>query len=291
MEYLRGNATASATALYVICRYLSAFEEGKTDENLRDSLEVLRSLNSSKAEASAVLKASLSVGEGLGLIARDGSRGPWSIDKGIEARLRDEGDAWPWFRGELLYRIGRDALKAVAAEDKASDLAIGLAWFLQLDPLRPPQLAWGSGPEGMVREIGLEAVSRSEQWRPFQRWALATGLARRCDYRGAKVLIPDASTAIADQFDNLPTSASAQDWLSVLEARLPVLGSPALLSQLPQGGRNWLSPAPGAVLGLLKLEQAKVLRLEPSDDASDVVAIGLGIGNRQVGRISLGDKE
>jgi hypothetical protein len=291
MEYLRGNAPASATALYVICCYLSAFEDVKTDDDLRESLEVLRSLNSSKDEVSAVLKSSLAIGEGLGLIARDGSRGPWSIEGGIAERLRSDIESWPWFRGELLYRIGQHALSAVAKGGKAPDLAIGLSWFLQLDPLGPPPLAWGAGPERMVREIGFESISRSDQWRPFRRWALATGLARICEFRGAKVLIPDASTAIADQFENLPLAASARDWLSALQARLPFLGSPELVSQLPQGGKDWLSPAPGAVLGLLKLEQAKVLKLEPSDDAADVVAVGLNSGRRQIGRISLGGSE
>lgn len=287
MDYLRGNAPASPTALYVICRYLSGFEEGRTEDDLRAALEVLRSLNSSKDEASAVLKTSLNVGEGLGLIICETKRGPWSVDRDILGPLQSGGDSLPWFRGELLYRIGRDALDAVNAGERASDLAVGLTWFMQLNPLSPPQLAWDSGPYPMVKEIGLKAVERSDQWRPFQRWALAVGLAQRCDHRGAKVLIPDASIAITDQIEKLPSAAGSKEWLSALHGRLPFLGSPTLLTQLPQGGRDWLSPAPGAVLGLLKLEQEEAVLLEPTDDASDVVAIGLSGEHRQVGRISL----
>lgn len=287
MEYLRGNATASATALFVICRYLSAIDGGQTDEDLQASLEVLRSLNSTRDEASAVFKASLTVGEGLGLVSRSDSRSPWMANMDIAKALRTEGDTWPWFRGELLFRIGSHALKALEEDKKVPDLALGLTWFLQQSPLRPLHLTWGLGPEKALTDIGFEAVSGKAQWRPFGRWALATGLARRCDHRGARVLIPDASTAISDQFAHLPKAANAQEWLSALQARLPIFGVPSLLKELPQGGRDWQALPPGVVIGLLKLERASVLSLEPSDDAADVVAIGFGQANRQVGRISV----
>jgi hypothetical protein len=100
------------------------------------------------------------------------------------------------------------------------------------------------------------------------------------------VLIPDASTAIIDQLPLLPATASATEWLAVLRKRVPVLGAATLLEQLPKGGRTWDELPPGLVVGLLKLEKAGVLSLEPSDDASDVIALGLGTSMRQVGRIS-----
>ncbi len=288
MEYLRGNATASATGLLVICRYLTSFEEGRNEEDLRKSLQVLRSLTSSQNETSAVLKASLAVGEGLGLVFRQDSSSSWMVDRSIAERLSTAADVWPWFRGELLHRIGIAALKDIEEGSQPSDLAIGLTWFLQLDPLRPPNLAWGSGPEKMVNEIGFGAITRSEQWRPFQRWAIATGLAHRCEHREAKVLIPDASVAIVDQLPHLPTAASAQEWLSSLRTRLPFLGSAAFLNQLPQGGRDWESLPPSVVFGLLKLERKGVLRMESPNDAVEVTAIRFGDMRRQVARISVG---
>jgi hypothetical protein len=287
MEYLRGNATASATGLYVICRYLSGIDGGQREDELRLALEVLRTLNTSQDEASAVLKASLAVGEGLGLITRTDARSPWIADKDIVRQLGVAEDSWPWFRGELLFRIGSHAMKVLAVDKKVPDLALGLAWLLQQSPLRPLQLAWGSGPEQMVRDIGFEAVSRSEQWRPFQRWAVATGLARRCDQPGLRVLIPDATTAILDQLPNLPRSATASDWLATLQARLPFLGAMALINELPREGTQWKQLPPGVAIGLLKLEKRNVLSLEASDDATDVVPIDLGGAVRQVGRISV----
>lgn len=288
MDYLRGNATASATGLFVICRYLSSFADGQKEEDLRASLQVLRSLTSSQNDTSAVFKASLAVGEGLGILSRQGSNSPWMVERSIADHLRAEtGDTWPWFRGELLHRIGMSALKDLAEGSPPSDLAVGLTWFLQLDPLQPPNLAWGSGPEQMVTEIGFNAISRSEQWRPFQRWAIATGLAHRYEHREAKVLIPDASTAIADQLPHLPRTGNSQEWLKSLQNRLPFLGSSDLLNQLPQGGRVWESLPPSVVFGLLKLERKGVLKMESPDDAVDVIAIRFGDLRRQVARISV----
>lgn len=288
MEYLRGNATASATGLFVICRYLSSFPDGQKDEDLRGSLQVLRSLAPAQNETSAVFKASLAVGEGLGLVSREDSNSSWMLDPLIAEHLSAaEEDAWPWFRGELLHRIGDAAIKDIRDGSQPSDLAVGLTWFLQLDPLRPPNLAWGSGPEQMITEIGFGAIARSEQWRPFQRWAIATGLAHRCDHREAKVLIPDVSTAIVDQLAHLPRAANAQDWLTALQKRLPFLGSTDLLNQLPQGGREWEALPASVALGLLKLERKGVLKLESPNDAVDVTVIRFGDTRRQVARISV----
>ena len=283
MDYLRGNATASATGLFVICRYLSAFGDGQNEAQLRASLQVLRP----EAETSAVLKASLAVGEGLGFISRRDANSPWILDPASSEQLAKPGDTWPWFRGELLYRIGNSAMRDLGAKTQPSDLARGLTWFLQLDPLRPPSTNWSSGPEQMIDELKFEAVIGSTQWRSFQRWAIATGLAHRCDHRDAKVLIPDPSTAISDQIPNLPAVASGQEWLAALQARLPFLGSSALLNQLPHGTREWQSVPASVVLGLLKLERRRVLTLESSDDALDPAVIRFGGTTRQITRISV----
>jgi len=273
----------------VICRYLSAFAEGCVEEDLRRSLQMLRAGSSPSDEGGAVLAASLAIGEGLGLIARENASSPWKVDDDLAKNLQVGGDRWPGFRGELLLRMAQHGVRELESEGKAPDLVLGLTWFLQLNPLSPLQTDWATGPETMVEALNFEAVSRSDQWRPFQRWAVALGLARRPDTAAAKVLIPDATTAIADQLPSLPASGSAREWLSVLRQRLPLLGSPALLAALPRGPA-WDEFPPGAVLGLLKLEKAGVLSLEASDDASDVISVGLGSSTRQVGRIAVRSK-
>jgi hypothetical protein len=289
VEYLRGNATASATGLYVICRFLSGVPGGSLEDDLRKSLQVLRSTNSDERDAdAAVLKSSLTVGEGLGVIGLNKKTGTWSVDPGIANTLKEDGDLWPWFRGELLHRMMLHAVSALENGNKVPDLVVALAWFLQTSPLRPIQLAWAAGPEPIVGEIGLEAISNSAQWGCFQRWALALGLARQADQGSAKVLIPDASTAIADQFVHLPAAGTAAVWLEMLRSRIPVFGAIELTNVLPKGPTEWSTLPPGVVLGLLKLEKLGSLMLESSDDAKDVIALGLGASTRQVGRVVLG---
>lgn len=285
MEYLRRNASASAIGLFVVCRYLSAFPDGRSEAELLQALQVLRTSGNSPDEAGSVLTASLAIAGGIGAIARESASSPWTVEPDLAKRLQAEGDQWPWFRGELLHRMTWDGLRELEIGGKVPDLILGLTWFLQLSPLSPLQLSWGAGPEPLVTAINFDAVSRSDQWRPFQRWALALGLARRSDQGSAKALIPDASTAIADQLSFLPAVASATEWLAALRKRLPVLGSTTLLEQLPKGGATWDELPAGVVVGLLKLEKAGVLSLEPSDDAADVIALGLGTSTRQVGRI------
>jgi hypothetical protein len=285
VEYLRGNAPASAIGLYVICRYLSNADGGQSENDLQRSLQVLRSSDPSQAGMSAVLKASLTVGESLGVVTHDKMSSTWAADEEIASALGSDGDQWLWFRGELVHRMMLHALDQ-NDDGQVPDLILGLTWFLQLSPLKPLQTKWGAGTESKIQTLGFEAVSRSEQWRPFQRWALSLGFARRSDQPNAKVLIPDASTAIADQLSHLPAASTARDWLAALHVRLPVAGARVLIDRLPQGSDTWSELPPGVTMGLLKLEAAGVLALEPSDDAGDVIALGLGTSARQVGRIS-----
>jgi hypothetical protein len=285
VDYLRGNVTASAISLFVICRYLSAFADGRSEDELGRALQVLRPSGNSTDETSSVLSASLTVGDGLDIIGRDSGSVSWVVDADLAKELQVGGDQWPWFRGELLRRITQHGLRELEEDGKAPDLILGLTSFLQVSPLSPLKLSWDEDLERRVKALTSSAVSGSEQWRPFQRWAVALGLARRSDQGSAKVLIPDASTAIIDQLPFLPAAASAPDWLAALRKRLPVLGATALLQKLPRGGATWDELPPGAVIGLLKLEEEGVLSLEQSHDASDVVALGLGTSLRQVGRI------
>jgi len=287
VEYLRGNATASATGLFVICRHLTKTPAGQGEDDLRRSLQPLRSPSSDLTDSGSVLTASMAVAEGLGIVKRDGATAPWTVAEDWGGELRAQDDGWTWFRGALLHRMNQHALRELESIGSAPDLLVALTWFLQLNPLEPVQSSWGSGPEPLVRAIGLDAVARSEQWRPFQRWAIAIGVARSSDIGNAKVVIPDATTAIADQLQHLPAESSARDWLAALQARLPIFGASALVDQLPQGSSGWRDLPPGVVLGLLKLEKAGAIRLKASDDADDIVAFNLGQTPRQVGRISV----
>lgn len=286
MDYLRGNATASAVGLFVICGYLSGFSEGRAEGDVVDALQGLRRSTGPSDESGSVLSASLKVGHGLGFISSPSGSVPLSVESDLARGFQAAGDRWPWFRGHLLHRIAEHGIQQLDSAGTAPDLVLGLTWLLQRNPLTPLPTAWTGGTEPLVRALGFEAVSNKEQWRPFQRWALALGLARRSDQGGAKVLIPDASTAIADQQSLLPAVGRATEWLGALRRRLPVLGDRRLLDSLPKGGPSWEELPPGVALGLLKLEKRGLLVLEPSDDASDVIALGVGTSARQVGRIS-----
>ena len=235
MDYLRGNATANAVGMFVICRYLSAFANGRSEGELREALQVLRVSRNLAGESGSVLAASLAVGDGLGVIRRESTSAPWTVDADLAKGLQSDGDQWLWFRGELLRRITLHGLRELETAGKVPDLVLGLAWLLQINPLQPLSWTWGAGPEQLVKKLNFEALSNVEQWRPFRRWALALGLARRSEQSTVRVLIPDASTAIADQLSHLPTSASAAECLRALRARLPVLCSQSLLEQLPRG--------------------------------------------------------
>lgn len=284
MDYLRGNATASATGLFVICRHLAEYPNGRKEDDLRKALQLLRLGAGTVDEPAAVLTATLAVGEGLGILLKDSSA--WLVEKPIAELTKASDDSWATFRGALLHRIATHGVSPVSSDGKTPDLVLGLTWLMQLDPLRPVAADWTKGPEPLVTKLGLEAISRSEQWRPFVRWAVALGVARRCDASTPKVVIPDASTAIRDQLPALPKSAPAREWLSSLRERLPVLGARSLTGQLPRG-HDWDEVPTAVVLGLLKLEQIGLLDLRPSDDATDVLAIGLGVTRRQIGGIEV----
>ncbi|UBV16879.1 hypothetical protein [Mycolicibacterium fortuitum] len=285
MDYLRGNAPASAVGLYVICRHLSRTGAPVSEGGLQKSLQVLRSSESPQSEASAVLETSLNVGRGLGLVVYDEANSTWTIDGEITNGLRDDQDHWPWFRGELAHRMMRHGLTDI--DNGVPDLVLGLTWFLQQSPLNPLPTVWGAGTEAKIRGLGFKAVERSEQWLSFQRWALSLGFARRSDQPNAKVLIPDSSTAIGDQLRYLPSAGSAREWITAMHGRIPVAGAKILTDKLPKGSNVWHSLPQSVMFGLLKLEATGVLELRPSDDARDVLTIGLGGSTRQVGRISV----
>ncbi|MBV5332782.1 hypothetical protein JZU54_04285, partial [bacterium] len=196
MHYLRGNATASAVGLYVIWRYLNSAQDGRTEEDVQRALEILRTTSPVPEQASAVLSASLSVGEGLGVLTHETHTETWKVDQHFSEDILGSGDPWPRFRGALSHRMMQQGLEQLESGDAAPDLVLGLAWFMQFSPLSPIHSSWTEGPEPHVLKSGFRAVSSPEQWRSFQRWASALGFSRTSDQGKAKVTIPDATTAI-----------------------------------------------------------------------------------------------
>lgn len=294
MEYLRGNATASASAVFVICRHLNKVGGACPPADLRNALQPLQSHRDEddpKKAASDGLAASLKVGQGIGLVKETASG--WTLDPATATGLTAaEGDGWSWFRAHLLSRINAEAMASLTKE-KPADLVLGLAWFLQQNPMKPFGTAWGTGAEtsfkSLVHKDGSEvkAVETPEQWRSFMRWAIALGLARSVETGDKKVFIGDASTAIAGQFASLPSSGRAEEWLAQLAEQLPIFGSRTLLETLPEPRSGWADIAPAVTLGLLKLEKAGALKMGSADDGRGVVAIGLGTNLRQIGRITI----
>lgn len=282
VDFLRGNATASPVGLFVICRFLSGQKHGLLESELARALQELR--RSDSDDSSGVLTASLAVGRGLGLLERDGRPPRWRLSATGAGHLKDKLADWTTFRAELAHQVATGVLAEEEYRSGPPDLVLGLAWFLQSDPLDPPSMDWTVETEARARKIGLQALDTAEQWRAFRRWAVGLGMARRSGRAQLSRLIPDTSTAIADQFGSLPSDASAREWLTALRARLPVLGDSETLKFLPKGPK-WDSLPGGVALGLLKLESAGLLSLKSSDDASDVIVVGLGDVQRQVGRV------
>ncbi len=284
MEYLSTNAIASPTAVFVLCRYLSGFDKGLAEDELRQALQVIPRTNTGSDDPTAVFTDSLAVASGVGIVNRDSKKHLLAVDSEVREGFRAEGDTWPWFRGVLLHRIAQRGLTQLEIDGSLPDLVLAAAWLQQIDPLNPLALGWGDGPEAKVRGLNLAAPANATQWRSFQRWMLALGLARRVEIGDAKVLVPDATTAIGDQLGALPSQAPTDKWLEDLRRRLPFLGTAKVLEQLP-AGNVWNEVPAGVMLGLLKLEKLNRLALEPSDDADHVVPVGLGPKPRQVGRI------
>ena len=125
MDYLRGNLTASATGLFVICCHLGRYTDGCTEEDLRRSLQLLRT---GAEDSGPILASSLVVGEGLGLMGRDHATSAWAVDPLVGSLLEGTDDPWPVFRGELLRKISEHALGALSAGTR-SRILLALSHF------------------------------------------------------------------------------------------------------------------------------------------------------------------
>ncbi len=295
MEYLKGAATASAGAIYVICRQLARAGGPVSGAELRRTVRPLpqQRADDEQAKPTDALATSLRVAAGIGVIHEQGNS-TWSVDSAIGDGLMEAGDREAaWFRAELLSRINEEAMKSLADKAKVADLVLGMTWILQQNPLNPFGVAFGKDAERTIARLALadgsavKAVETEEQWRSFLRWVHALGLARTVDVGRTRVVVADASTAIADSLGKMPKAGRASDWLTELRSRLPIFGATALLAQLPTPRAGWSEVPPAVSLGLLKLEKRGVLKMESADDGRGVVAVGLGGGARQVGIITV----
>lgn len=293
MEYLKGTANASAGAIYLICRHLTRVGTPLAGAEIRAGLRPLpeHRVADDQPKNSDLLASSLKVAAGIGLIQEHAHSG-WNVDPAIAQGLKTTcDDEIGWFRSELLHRMNAEAMDALARKEKAADLVLGMAWFLQQDPLKPLGTLFGNGAEASIGQLAhadgtlVKAVENQEQWRSFLRWILALGLARNVDVPGAKVVVADASTAIADSLSQLPTTERADVWLTELRIHLPIFGAKALLAALPAPRAGWHEIPPAVSLGLLKLEKRGALKMESADDGRGVVTVGIGGNARQVGII------
>lgn len=295
MEYLKGTANASAGAVHLICRHLAQVGAPLSGNEIRSALRPLpeQRLADEQPKNSDLLASSLKVAAGIGVI-REQTNAVWTVDPEIALGLKAAGkDEIAWFRSQLVRRINAEAMSALAKKEKAADLVLGMAWFLQQDPLKPLGTLFGNGAEASIGRLAhtdgtlVKAVETQEQWRSFVRWILALGLARNVDVPGSKVIVADASTAIADSLGQLPASDRAEAWLTELRNQLPIFGAKSLLAALPAPRAGWNEIPLAVSLGLLKLEKRGVLKMEPADDGRGVVTVGIGSSARQVGIITV----
>lgn len=295
MDYLKGTANASASAVHVICRHLARVGGPISAAELRQAVRPLpeHRVEDEQAKDTDALGSSLKVAVGIGMILED-ANSYWSVDRAIAEGLNAAGDSGTeWFRGELLRRINAEATTALASNEKVADLVLGMTWLLQQDPLKPLGSQFGNGAEKTLGDLAhadgtlVNAVANQEQWRSFLRWIFALGLARNVEVSGVKVVVADASTAIADSLGLLPASDRAEDWLTELRRLLPIFGSSSLLTALPTPRSGWNDIPPAVSLGLLKLEKRGMLTMESADDGRGVVTVDLGGSARQVGIIKV----
>jgi hypothetical protein len=294
VEYLKGTANASAGAVQVICCNLARVSGPVLATALREAVRPLpeHRTEDQQAKDTDAFGSSLKVAVGIGLVQAD-SDSAWSLDPAIAEGLKAAGrnGTGSWFRAELLRRINAEAMASLSNQKKAADLVLGMTWLLQQDVLKPLGSPFANGAEKTIAELALadgtlvHAVDTQEQWRSFLRWIFALGLARNVDVPGARVVVADASTAIADALGQLPATERAADWLAELRRHLPIFGERSLLAALPTPRAGWHDIPPAVSLGLLKLEKRGVLAMEPADDGRGVVTIGLRGAVRQVGVI------
>jgi hypothetical protein len=291
MNYLSGSETqANVAVLWIVCRWLGA--NGPT--SLPDLRAVLRP-SGLVTGADDALRASLNVGVDIELL--DLELDVYRL--GADVQPAATGDHRT-FRGVVRTHL---LARAVAAGKDASDVAVGLAWLLSMNPVKPPSLKWSETETWMIRDGLRDKYAFNEtKWRAFRRWAVDLGLAVEIDpkrHSGPSLLSPDPTSAVADALQGMPERLSARSFVDQLVGQLPCLDGGELepiLESIPvKSGRHYAERA-GATVGpalgyaLVRLERRGALRLIRADDASTRVSYILRGQTEVFDEVLIGDE-
>lgn len=226
MKYLAGNVQASVAILYPTCRWLS----GRDQVPYADIDAALRPAHMVGGETLALL-ASMRVGRDIGLFKRSGGEriNDQSADWSLHEPARSQRDEWyadpSRFRVLVRRMLLTKATDDIAVGEPPSDVAVGLAWLLAQDPVRPLSQNYGDGPERTLREQKLDSyVNGRDQWRAFHRWASALGCAEYSQAGNRRLILPDPTAALAEELPPIPsTGMPARDFYAAMTKELPIL--------------------------------------------------------------------
>lgn len=281
MRYLANNVQASVAILYPLCRWLS----GRTRVAFTEIDVALRPQSIGVTEADALL-AAMRVGKDMGLLRRFGADhapdegADWALEESARSQSRE------WYEDPTRFRaLVRRALLAKAVDDIAqketpSDVAVGLAWLMAQDPVRPLPQAYGESdpsPERMLADQNLkdEYLKNEEQWRGFHRWAVALGCAEYSRAGRKALILPDPTAAVMEELPAIPKEGmSARDFREAVIKALPILGGGPIAAFVREAQGDYGDPHRDVPIGsafsfaLHRLKARGVLRLHDEHDAS-----------------------
>ena len=173
------------------------------------------------------------------------------------------------------------------------DFTRALAWYLALNPLRPPA-PWND-PAGVdvVQErqftAGERVFSNDTRWGAFDRWMTFLGFGHHLPRNGKDVVVPDPTEVIRHALPSVLT-AQRQEISVVIEElgqQIPVLDGGSYRRQVEarmkpeavQTATDLLSPS--LAHALLRLHDQQVIVLEDLADAPLKVRLPHGFGRQQ----------
>jgi hypothetical protein len=252
MKYLAGTAQASVAILYPACRWLAGRDRAEYD--VMDAALRPKSLVGGEGDA---LLAALRVGRDIGLLdrlghARTGDQATgWALSEPARSQ-RDE-----WYADPVRFRVlVRRALLAKAVDDLTagatpSDVAVGLAWLLAQDPVRPLPRAYGDGPERALNDQKLGSyITGPTQWRQFLRWAVALGCAEFSQVGTRRLVLPDPTAALAEELPPIqPAGLPAMVFYAAASQALPVLDGGRISDFMRAERAECIDPRGDAMVG------------------------------------------
>jgi hypothetical protein len=276
MKYLAGTVQASVTILYPVCRWLS----GRNHVAFADIDAALRPSPVVRGEADALL-ASLRVGRDIGLFKRLGSERAndqateWTLQESARAQSDD------WYQDPVRFRVLvrrmllAKAVDEITAGETPSDVAVGLAWLLAQDPVRPLPQNYSAGPERALTTQELDSyIATSEQWRALHRWATALGCAEYSQAGGRRLILPDPTAALGEELPSIPnTGMLAKDFYVAVTKELPILDGGWISNFMRKQRAACADPKGDAMVGpsfslaLKRLEFQGTINLLREDDA------------------------